>query len=339
MTGNRGLGDKPLRAAVAGAGTISVFHLTGWKQTPSVEIVAICDPIPERAQGRAAEFGIAKVYADFTQMLEQMRPDAVDIATPVGTHAPLTRIAADRGVHVMCQKPMTPTVAEAEALIRDVGERVRFMVHENFRFRPHFLEARRWIQEGRLGEVRQARLSVRSGGMLPEAGERPALIKRQPYLQSFPRLLIFEVLIHHLDVLRSLLGPLTVLSARIAKLNPALAGEDVAVIILGGKGGLTAVLDGNISAAGYPMLPLDRLEVMGSTGTLLFEGDRLFMVGRNEPAITYDLQKNYQACFTRAIQEFVRGLRTGEPFPTDRLDNLETLRLMESCYEAAGASG
>ena len=87
------------------------------------------------------------------------------------------------------------------------------------------------------------------------------------------------------------------------------------------------------------MLPLDRLEVMGSTGTLLFEGDRLLMVGRNEPAITYDLQNNYQACFTRAIQEFVGGLRTGEPFPTDRLDNLETLRLMESCYEAAGASG
>ena len=49
MTGNRGLGDKPLRVAVAGAGTISVFHLTGWKQTPNVEVVAVCDPIPERA--------------------------------------------------------------------------------------------------------------------------------------------------------------------------------------------------------------------------------------------------------------------------------------------------
>lgn len=165
------LGDRPLRIAFAGAGMISHFHLTGWKQTPNVEIVAVCDPVLPKAQARAREFGIQRIYTDFTEMLERERPDAVDIATPVGTHAHLTRIAADHGVHVSCQKPMTPTVAEAEALICDVGERVRFMIHENFRFRPHYLEARKWIAEGRLGEIRQARLVVRSGGMLSKLME------------------------------------------------------------------------------------------------------------------------------------------------------------------------
>jgi predicted dehydrogenase len=328
--------DRPLRVAFAGAGMISLFHLTGWKQTPNVEIVAVCDPVLQKAQARADEFGIPRVYADLTEMLERERPDAVDIATPVGTHAPQIRIAAGHGVHVACQKPMTPTVTEAEALIRDVGERVRFMVHENFRFRPHYVEARKWIVGGRLGEIRQARLTVRSGGMLPLAEETPPLLERQPYLQGFPRLIIFEVLIHHLDVLRTLLGPLTVLSTRIAKVNPALAGEDVAVIVLSGKDNLTCVLDGNMSAAGYPALSVDRLEVMGSAGTLLFDAERLSMVGSDEPPILYDLQKNYQVSFTKAIQEFVHGLRTGAPFPTDRLDNLETLKLMESCYMAAG---
>ncbi|HYL80287.1 MAG TPA: Gfo/Idh/MocA family oxidoreductase [Candidatus Acidoferrum sp.] len=333
------LGERRLRISFAGAGTISLFHLTGWQQTPNVEVVAICDPILEKAQARAAAFGIPKIYTDFSEMLERERPDAVDIATPVATHAPLTRIAADHGVHVMCQKPLTPTVAEAERLIRDVGERVRFMVHENFRFRPQYLEARRWIVEGRLGEVRHARLAVRGGGMLSLAGGTPALLQRQPYLQAFPRLIIFELLIHHLDVLRSLLGSLTVRSVQIGRVNPTLAGEDVAVIVLSGSGDLTCVLDGNMSAAGYPALSVDRLELMGRKGTLLFDTDRLCMVGSGEPAITYDLQKGYQACFTRAIQEFVGGLRTGEPFPTDRLDNLETLKLMESCYLAAGISG
>ncbi len=333
------LGDRPLRIAFAGAGMISAFHLTGWRQTPNVEVVAVCDPVLEKAQARANEFRLLKVYTDFTEMLERERPDAVDIATPVGTHAPLTRMAADHGLHVLCQKPMTPTVAEAEALVRDVGERVRFMVHENFRFRPHYLEARKWIAKGRIGEIRQARLAVRSGGMLSIAGETPALLRRQPYLQGFPRLIIFEVLIHHLDVFRALLGPLTVLWSRIAKVNPALVGEDVAVIVLSGKGGLTCVLDGNMSAAGYPALSVDRLEVMGSMGTLLFDTDRLVLVGSGEPPTRYDLQKNYQVSFTQAIQEFVHGLRTGAPFPTDRLDNLETLKLMESCYVAAGVRG
>jgi predicted dehydrogenase len=336
---SQALGDRQLKIAFAGAGAISVFHLTGWRQTSGVRVVGICDPILEKGQARATAFGIPKVHIDFTEMLERERPDAVDIATPVGTHAPLTRIAADHGVHVMCQKPMTPTVAEAEKLIRDVGERVRFMVHENFRFRPQYLKARQWITEGRLGEVRQARLTVRSGGMLSVAGEVPALLQRQPYLQGFPRLIIFELLIHHLDVLRALLGSLTVRSVQLAKVSPVLAGEDVAVIVLSGKDGMTCVLDGNMSAAGYPALSVDRLEVMGSTGTLLFDTDRLFMVGSSQPGVPYDLKKSYQACFTRAIQEFVRGLRTGEAFPTDRLDNLETLKLMEACYIAAGVTG
>jgi D-apiose dehydrogenase len=84
---------------------------------------------------------------------------------------------------------------------------------------------------------------------------------------------------------------------------------------------------------------VDRLELMGSKGTLLFDTDRLTMVGSGQPGISYELQKGYQACFTRAIQEFVRGLRTGGPFPTDRLDNLETLKLMEACYVAVGITG
>jgi D-apiose dehydrogenase len=330
------LGDRPLRIAFAGAGLISEFHLTGWTQTANVEVVAVCDPVRQKAQARASQFAIPKVYVDFTEMLERERLDAVDIATPVGTHAALIRIAADHGVNVSCQKPMAPTVAEAEALVRDVGERVRFMVHENFRFRPHYLEARRWIVKRRLGEIRQARLTVRSGGMLSTAGEPPTLLQGQPYLQHFPRLIIFELLIHHLDVLRTLLGPLTVSWVQVARANPALAGEDMAIIVLSGKDGMTCVLDGNMSAAGYPARSVDRLEVMGSTATLLFDTDRLSMVGSGEPAITYDLQKDYQACFSRAIREFVHGLRTGAPFPTDRLDNLESLRLMESCYVAAG---
>ncbi len=205
-----GLGDRPLKVAVAGAGYISQFHLAGWKDLPQVEVVAVCDPVVEKARGRAEQFGVPRVYADFSEMLERERPDAVDIATSVGTHAPLTRIAADRGVHVMVQKPMTPTVGEGEALVRDVDGRIRVMVHENFRFRPHYVAVRDWLAAGRIGEIRHARLTVRSSGFAPVAGGTPPILVRQPYLQAFPRLLIFEALIHHLDVLRSLLGPLTV---------------------------------------------------------------------------------------------------------------------------------
>jgi predicted dehydrogenase len=325
-----------LRIGFAGAGAISQYHLTGWAQMPDATLAAICDVDEARARAKAQAFGIPAVYSDFNEMITREQLDAVDLATPVGTHAALTRAAADAGLHVCCQKPLTPTVREAEDLIAYVGERVRFMVHENYRFRPHYLLVKEWLDAGRIGTITDARMAVRSAGMIAVDGVPPFLLNRQPYLRSFPRLLIFEVLIHHLDVMRTLLGPLEVVSARIARVNPELAGEDAAAILLAGSNGLTAVLDGNVSAPGYGPMPADRFEIMGTHGTLLFDRDRLSLIGANEPPVVFDLAANYQACFSRAVRDFAEGIRDNRPFATDRRDNLETLKLMEACYRAAG---
>jgi predicted dehydrogenase len=336
MSRRAGLGARPLKVAVAGAGFISQFHLVGWKGMPNIEVVAICDPLLERAQSRAKEFDVTAAYSDFAEMLEREHPDAVDIATPVETHAALVRMAAERGVQVMVQKPMTPSVAEAEALVRDVGDRVRFMVHENFRFRPHYAAVREWLRAGKVGVPRQARLTVRSSGFLSVEGAAPALIARQPYLQVFPRLLVFEGLIHHLDVLRCLFGELTAESAALGRVNSTLAGEDVAIVVLRGANGFTAVLDGSYAAYGYPVTPVDRLEIMGDRATLLYDVTRLSLVGSHEAPVAFDPLNTYQAPFTESIRHFIACLRSGEPFETEAADNLHVLRLVEASYAAAG---
>jgi predicted dehydrogenase len=321
--------------AVAGAGYISQFHLAGWTATPDVEVVAVCDTVAAKARARAKEYGIAATYADFADMLERERLDAVDIVTPVETHGPLVRAAADRGVHAMVQKPMTPTLAEGEALVRDVGDRIRFMVHENFRFRPHYAAVREWLREGKLGQPFQARLTVRSSGFLPKEGGVPALLARQPYLQHFPRLLVFEGLIHHFDVLRCLFGDLTVESAALRRVNPALRGEDVAIVVLRGADGFAAVLDGSYSAHGYPTTPVDRLEIMGTRATLLYDVTRLSLAGSDDPPVLFDPLNTYQVPFTEAIRHFIARLRSGEAFETEAVDNLRVLGLVEACYAAA----
>lgn len=325
-----------LTIAVAGAGAISEFHLKGWQAQQGVTLAAICDPDMARAQAQADRFGIPAVFTDMAEMLAAVRPDAVDIITPVGSHAPLVRQAADLGVHVMCQKPMTPTVAEAEALIADVGERVRFMVHENYRFRPHYADLARRIHAGEVGRLRHARLTVRSSSLLDYPGKVPFLLGRQPYLANFKRLLVFEVLIHHLDALRSILGEMTVTAARLDRMNPDLQGEDVALVQLEGANGALIQIDANISAPGHPPLPTDRLELLGELDTLIYDRDRITLLSQPETPSLHDLTANYQACFTGAVTDFVEGLRTGRPFRTDRLDNLQTLRLMESIYRVAG---
>lgn len=328
--------SAPLRVGLAGTGMISLYHLRGWQEVDGADVIAVCDPSLESARGRAAEFGITNIYQDAATMLDACDLDAIDIAASVAAHAPLVRLAAERGVHVMVQKPVTETVREAEALIEAVGDRIRFMVHENYRFRPHYLKVRKWIAEGRIGTPRHAQMVVRGSGLVSLAGETPFLVKRQPYLTSFKRNLVFETMIHHLDVLRLLFGPLNVVAARLNRLNTDLPGEDTAVVLLEGPDGFIASADGCIAAPGYPDLHGDRLEVIGTKGTLIMDFNRVYILGQEDQGETVDLVGRYQECFTHAIDEFVTGIRANSEFETDRLDNLETLRLMEACYTAAG---
>ena len=328
-------GDGPLRVALVGAGMISVYHLRAWRNA-GVPVVAVCDIDRHKATARAAEFGIERVYDDPDLMFAEGGFEIVDNAASLQAHAPVTRLAAVCGVHVMLQKPMTETVAEAEALIDNVGERVRFMVHENYRFRPHYMTVRRWIAEGRIGTPRHAAISCRGSGLCPREGNVPFLIERQPYLTGYGRNLVFETMIHHLDVLRCLCGPLRVVAARLNRLAEGLPGEDTAAILLEGEHGFIATADGSICAPGYPQLHGDRLEIIGTRGTIVMDYNRVFIVGAEPEAEEVDLIGRYQECFDAAIADFVRGLRDGTPFETDRLDNLETLRLMESVYRAAG---
>lgn len=330
------MAEGKMRAALVGAGMISLYHLRAWEAASGAEIVAICDIDRDKAEARAREFGVERAYNDPEQLFTDGGFDLVDIAASVDAHDAMTRLAADHGVHVMLQKPMTRTVVEAERLIDYVGDRVRFMVHENYRFRPHYMKVREWIAEGRIGTPRHASMAVRGSGLVSVDGATPFLVERQPYLKTFDRNLVFETMIHHLDVLRLLLGPLKVVAARLNRLNPDLPGEDTASILLEGENGLIATADGCICAPGYPPLHGDRLEVVGQRGTVVMDYNRVFLVGQEEAAEEVDLLARYQECFDHAIREFVDGVRTGTPFETDRLDNLETLRLMESVYAAAG---
>ena len=201
----------PLKVACAGAGMISWYHLTGWKKLGDrVELVAICDPDAGAARRRADGFGIARIYADRDEMLAGGTIQALDVASPRETHAGWVEAAAAKAINVLCQKPLTPTLAEAEALVRRVGGRCRLMVHENWRFRPWYRELQRWVAAGDLGEIVLARMAMINSGFLPdETGSRPAFV-RQPFMQHERRLMVAEVLIHHIDVMRFLCGELQI---------------------------------------------------------------------------------------------------------------------------------
>jgi predicted dehydrogenase len=330
-----------IRVALAGAGMISHYHLIGWRNAGAdrVKVVAVYDLDRKRAEARAREFGIPKVYDKPEAMLDQEKIDALDVASPRETHAFWVEAAATRGIDVLCQKPMTPTLGESEALARKVAGKIRLMVHENWRFRPWYREIKKWIEAGAIGDIAACQMTLLSSGLLPDAsGKRPALV-RQPFMADEPRMLIAETLIHHIDTVRWLVGPLRVVSARAARVVPEIKGESLATILMETAAGVPVTVMGTMAAPGYPSRTGDRLDLIGRKASVTLETTELDLRGPKPRHQSYDHDTGYQASFDGVIAHFVDCLRTGAPFETDPVDNLETLRLVEHAYWAAGIHG
>ena len=326
-----------LQVGLVGAGMISYYHLVAWSRQERAQVVAVCDPQIERARQRAAEFGIAAAYDRIEAMLDKHALDAVDIASPRETHARLVAIAAERGIDALCQKPLTPTLAEGVALAARVAGSIRLMVHENWRFRPWYRTLGRWLADGDLGPVHYATMTMLSSGLVRDATGRFPDLVRQPFMANEKRLMIAEVLIHHLDVVRWLFGPLRLVAARTAHRVPEVAGEDLAAIFLEAATGAPVIVGGTLAASGFGARTGDRLEIVGSAASALLAGTELNLLGPAPRQESFDFERDYQASFDGAIGHFVDCLASGAAFETDVLDNLETLRLVDQAYAAADA--
>ncbi|MEO5771987.1 MAG: Gfo/Idh/MocA family oxidoreductase [Burkholderiaceae bacterium] len=327
-----------LRIALAGAGWVSRFHLSGWRRTAGAEVVAVCDPDPKRAGALAQEFGIDKVFSDAATMLDLVRPDALDVAASLSAHQALCLLAADRGVHILCQKPLAASHAQARALVAAVGVRARLMVHENWRFRPQYRRMRAWLDAGHIGAPLACQVRLRASGLWPNASGVSAQVQRQRFFATEPRLLVGEVLLHHLDVVRWFLGDLSVLAARSARISPCVQGEDVASIMLAG-GRRWASIDGNMVSPGAPSKAQDMFELMGSGGVAAYDGEvlRLRSTSAGDEDDVIDPQQAYADSYAGAIGHFAQALVADTPFESDPGDHLKVLAQVEAIYDTFAA--
>ncbi len=328
---------QPLRIGLIGAGMVSRHHLIAWANiSDQAHVVAVADPSADNAARRAGEFDIPNIYANAEAMLAATELDAIDIAAPREMHAPLVRLAAKRHLPVLCQKPLAPNLQEATELAAEVADQTRLMVHENWRFRGYYRDAAAWLRDGRIGNIKQAQLTLLTSGVLPGPDGLCPALERQPFMRGERRMLVAEVLIHHLDTLRMLLGPLRVTAARLSRSSDHLVGEDGAVIQLEAGNGAGVTVFASFAAHGHPATQVDRLEILGDTGAIRLDGAKLTCSGALPGERDYDLATEYQGSYNRTIAHFVASLRDNTPFETAPQDNLETLRLVEDCYRLSG---
>ncbi len=328
---------RPLRGCLIGAGFFARFHAEGWNRVPDAEITAVCDPASGKAAAFAAAFGIARAYEDVGEMLDTEDPDFADIATRPDTHLGLVETCAGRGIDIICQKPMAPTMKESERLCEICeGAHVRLLIHENWRWQPWYREAKRLLESGALGNLRHLSFDWRTSD-----GNGPEPFAAQPYFREMPRLLIHESLVHILDTYRYLTGAEPeVTRCETRRVNPVLNGEDWAEIDLAFPGGATAHIHGD-RQSGPKLAPI-------AMGSMLLEGSRatlriapdgsLFLDGKPLP---FDPPTNgYKGDSVRATQEHLATcLRSGEPAESEGRAYLRNVKLVEACYAADSHSG
>ncbi len=326
-----------MKGVLIGAGYFAQFQAEAWKRIAAAEIVAVADSAPGKARSFADEFGIPRAYESAEEMLDRERPSFVDIATRPESHPSLTRLAAARGIHVICQKPMAPTWNECVKMVEACeAAGVRLLIHENWRWQPWYREARRLIDAGALGRVFQLSAQWRTGD-----GRGPEPFAVQPYFRQMPRLLVYETLVHLLDTFRFLGGDITSVFCQNRRINPVIAGEDQSLILVSFQSGVLGLIDANrISGPATLPVAVNDLKVEGNLAMLRLTPDgRLWLTehGQAEREHAFPTSaEGYKGDSVRATQQhLIDALHSGQPSESEGRNYLKTVGAVFACYRSA----
>ncbi len=326
---------SPLRGALIGCGYVSQFHLRAWTQQTRGRLVAVCDTELSRAQAACAH-GVCTAYGSAAELFASERLDFVEICTRPEAHLPLVHLAAQHGVAVLCQKPAAPRLDDLYAMTTLCARaNVRLMIHENFRWRAWYVRMKEEMDRGSVGRPFRLRLAMHDQRCL-----RPGGLSLQPYFAETPRLILYEIGPHAVDLARFCFGEPTWLACITQQVGNQ-RGEDVALLTLGYPDRL-ALLDLSWATATHYSRPdwgLFDTWLEGDAATLHVAMDGQLCLDRLDgstqilpvPLAEDPLVASYAA--TQA--HFLEGLETGAPFSTDGADTLRTMGLVFAAYQAA----
>jgi len=144
--------SKSFKAGVIGVGFIGAAHIEQLRRLVNVEVVALADDVD--AKKKADALRVPRSYTCYKELIEGEDLDCVHICTPNNSHYEIAMFAMERGIHVVCEKPMTTTVEEAEKLLAFAQKKK--LIHAmnfNCRFYPMVYQMREMIKSGELGDI------------------------------------------------------------------------------------------------------------------------------------------------------------------------------------------
>jgi predicted dehydrogenase len=350
--------EAPLRVGVVGLGFAGEQHLKNFARMPGVEPAGLAGLEEGRLRELGERYGVGSLYRSWEELLARDDLDVVSIGAPNHLHAPIAVAALEGGRHVLCEKPLARTGAEAETIVRAAREADR-VVHVAFtqRERGDVQALKRHVEEGELGRIYHARSSWMRRNGIPGMG---SWFTDKELAGGGP---LIDLGVHMIDMALFLMDEPEVQSvscATYAELGPRGRGgrilpEDSSKTIVGDAYEVEDLATAFIRLAGGATLNLDvgwaaYRESSDDFGITLYGTDggaemkvrnygtsdtvRIYTDVAGVPAVVYpEIQprEGHRA----VVERFVRTVRGGDWRGHDGRDGLLRARIIDACYASA----
>ena len=333
------MSEESFRIALVGCGRISKNHFNAIRKVDGLDLVAVCDSDPKRAEEAATEQNVA-CFTSYERMLAESNADVVTIATPSGLHTDQGVQAAQAGKHVVMEKPMAISLTGADALVHACDKAgVKLFVVKQNRLNPPIQLLKRAVDRGRFGRIFLANCTVHWA--------RP-----QEYYDQAPWRGTWEFdggafmnqASHYVDLIQWLMGPVESVMAKTATLARRIETEDTGVAILKFRSGALGTIE--VTMLAYPRNLEGSVTILGEKGSVKIGGTAVNKVENWQFAEYDDDDKAVQDADTNPPNVYglghegyyrnVLAVLRGEAKPdTDGRAGRKSLELILGIYESA----
>lgn len=333
-----------MKYALIGCGRISLNHIEAAKNN-NLDFVAMCDIIPEAMEEKSDQFHLEKVhrYTDYKEMIEKEKPELVAIATESGNHASIALDCIAAGCHLIIEKPIALSIADADAIIK-AGKEAGVVVcanHQN-RFNKSVQYMRKALEAGRFGKLSHGAAHVRwnrGKGYYDQAPWRGTWAQDGGCLMN--------QCIHNIDLLRWFMGDeIDEVMAYTDQLqHPYLEAEDLGMALVKFSNGSYGLIEGTTNV--YPRNLEETLYIFGEKGTAKAAGtsDNIIEEWRFADEIddSEEVKKRfsenppnvYGYGHTPLYADVIEAIKTGRPPLVDAEAGKRALELVLAIYKSA----